>query len=98
MSEATDRLSQYIKACNSQGAIGRDDEELLSQAIKTRSVAEELRDALAKLEINPSKGRRAALSKAFQSRWNAGKIESLEKKLDRRQNALGMLAIHWSSQ
>ena len=93
MSETTKRLAESIKACNSQGITDKDDKALLSQAHEMQGLAKELQDALAKLRLDHSKGRRTAISKAVQSRWNASRIERLEKKLRRQREALGTLLL-----
>ena len=93
MSETTKRLAESIKACNSQRITEKDDKAVLSQAHEMQALAKELQDALAKLRLDHSRGRRAAISKAVQSRWNASKIERLEKKLRRQQEALDTLLL-----
>ncbi|KAL8717487.1 MAG: hypothetical protein Q9225_005268 [Loekoesia sp. 1 TL-2023] len=93
MSEITKRLAESIKACNSQRITDKDDKALLSQAHETQGLAEELQDALAKLRLDHSKSRRTAISKAVQSRWNASRVERLEKKLRRQQQALDTLLL-----
>ena len=93
MSETTKRLAESIKACNSQRITDKDDKAILSQAHEMQGLAEELQDTLAKLRLDHSKGRRAAFSKAVESRWIAGRIERLEEKLRREQESLDTLLL-----
>ena len=71
----------------------KSEQELLAQARDCTNLAEVLERELAKLRVDDSKSRRAAFKRALQARWNAKKIESLNKKIHRRQIALHTMLL-----
>lgn len=94
LSESTARLSEAIaNASTAHSVIARDEHELLNQARDCKGLAENLHEELAKLKLNGSKSRRVAFTRTVQARWNAKKIESLEKKLSGRQVILQTLLL-----
>jgi len=95
LSESTARLSKAISnASRARDTIARDEKELLVQAHDCTGLAERLHEELAKLRLGDGpKSRKVAFTKTFQARWNAKKIESLEKKLSGRQMVLHTLLL-----
>lgn len=94
LSESTVRLSEAIAdASKSQKIIAKDKQELLVQARDCTDLAERLHEELAKLRLDGSRSRRVAFTKTVQTRWNAKKIQSLEKELSGRQIVLQTLLL-----
>ncbi len=94
LSESTARLSEATaNASKRQKVIARDEQELLVQARDCTGLAEKLHEELAKLRLDGSKSRKVAFTRTVQARWNAKKIESLEKKLSGPQVVLHTLLL-----
>ena len=93
LSETTARLSSSIEAWKGRRGIEADEEELLTHARGCTGIAKEIQEELAKLRSAGSKSRRGVFKKALQARWNAKKIENLNKRLQERQTALQTMLL-----
>lgn len=95
LSETVTRLSSSRAGLKIHHAVNADEQELLTQARDTQDLAHDLQAALDKLRLDGPKGRKAVIVKSVKNIWAARKIESLDKKLSRRQVILqSMLVIN----